>query len=137
MNKVLLIGNLTKDIELKTTNAGSVVGKGSMATNRTFINKDHQKQTEVQFHNLVVWGKMAETIAKYTKKGDKIYIEGEIKNSEYQKTDGTKGYKSEVLITSFEFLPNKRSNDQQVPNQVSNQESEDDQTEIKIEDIPF
>lgn len=133
MNKVLLIGNLTKDIELKTTNAGSVVGKGSMATNRTFINKDHQKQTEVQFHNLVVWGKMAETLAQYTKKGDKIYIEGEIKNSDYQKADGTKGYKSEVRITSFEFLPNKRNENQP----VKTQEVEEDVSEIKIEDIPF
>ena len=136
MNKVQLIGNLTKDIELKQTTTGKAVGNGSIATNRTYIDQAGQKQTVTQFHNFVVWGKQAETLAKWTKKGDKIYLEGELTHREYVGQDQIKKYFTEININGFEFLPNGKRDDQARGNQQPTNEPEEEE-EIKVENIPF
>ena len=153
MNKVQLIGNLTKDIELKNTTNGKVVGKGSIATNRSYIDQAGQKQTITQFHNFVVWNKQAETLAKWTKKGNKIYLEGEITYRDYTGQDGIKKYFTEIVISGFEFLPNgqrpagdrdERDQSNGNPHVASREEDWgnqddviEDEEEIRVENIPF
>lgn len=143
MNKVQLIGNLTKDIEIKNTNSGKVVGSGSIATNRSYIDQQGQKQTISQFHNFVVWGKQAETLAKWTKKGDKIYLEGELTHRDYTGQDGIKRYFTEVALSNFEFLPNGQRPQQENTQQPREDYSQPEPTggyeedEIKVENIPF
>ena len=143
MNKVQLIGNLTKDIEIKNTNSGKVVGSGSIATNRSYIDQQGQKQTITQFHNFVVWGKQAETLAKWTKKGNKIYLEGELTHRDYTGQDGIKRHFTEVAISGFEFLPNGQPQARREEPQNNQDYSQPEQAggydddEIKVENIPF
>jgi len=144
MNKVQLIGNLTKDVETKNTTTGKVVGNGAIATNRSYIDASGQKQQISQFHNFVVWNKQAEALAKWTKKGDKIYLEGELTHRSYDAQDGTKRYITEIVISGFEFLPNgrkpeeARSQQNNAPEEIPTIEvEEEDDEEIKVENIPF
>jgi single-strand DNA-binding protein len=109
INKVQLFGNLTRDPELKTFEGGNCVCKVSLATNRDWKDKEGNKQSEVSFHNLVIWGKMGETIAKYMKKGQNAYFEGYLKDSSWEGEDGIKRYKVEVVVESFQFGINKRN----------------------------
>jgi single-strand DNA-binding protein len=145
LNKVFLIGNITKDVELKTTPSGNSVASFGLATNRTWKGKDGQKQDQATFHNLVAWGKTAETIKQYCTKGSTIMVEGRIDNRTYDKKDGTKGYISEVIIESFQFGPKKEGQTSN-PKEMSTPKSFDDQEdipiiedgdEIDVKDIPF
>ena len=89
MNTVILIGNLTKDPELTyIASTGNAVAKFSLAVDRTFVGKDGQKQ--VDFFNIVVWGKQAEAVANYTGKGSQVAVRGNIQNRSYEAQDGTK-----------------------------------------------
>lgn len=137
MNKAQLIGNLTKDIELRNTPAGSIVGQGTMATNKTKTDKDGNKTRVATFHNLVIWGKAAEIIAQYAHKGSKLYVEGEINNRSYDGKDGTKRYISEIIVREFEFLDSAKSSED-IPAAEKPQETEQiEEEEIRVENIPF
>ncbi|KKP97259.1 MAG: Single-stranded DNA-binding protein [Candidatus Moranbacteria bacterium GW2011_GWD2_36_12] len=149
MNKTFLIGNLTKNPELRTTQTGKSVASASIATNKSYIDQAGQKQTVVQFHNLVLWGKPAETFVKYLTKGKKVAIVGEMQTRNYQAQDGTKRYVTEVLVNEFEFLsPAEKKpemqdqnqgwtpNDIPVDNSVDNTQAPDDGG-INVNDIPF
>jgi len=107
MNKAQLIGNLTKDVELRNTQSGKIVGGVTLATNKTITDQAGNKNKQATFHNLVIWNKAAEILAQYAHKGSKIYVEGEISNRSYDKPDGTKGYVSEIIVQEFEFLDGK------------------------------
>lgn len=152
LNKVFLIGNITKDIELKSTPSGNTVASFGLATNRTWKGKDGQKQEQATFHNIVAWGKTAEIIKQYCVKGSMIMVEGRIDNRTYDKKDGTKGYVSEVIVENFQFGPksagsftgssNFNSQPQQPKTNKKEMEEEDipvieDGEEIDIKDIPF
>ncbi len=145
MNRVTLIGNLTKDIEIRNVNTAkgaTLVGNGSVATNKSYFDASGQKQTISQFHNFVVWGKQAEALAKYTSKGDKIFIEGELTHRQWEK-DGIKRTATEIQVSNFEFLPNgqrqERSQTSQQPYQPEAQSYEQPSydEEIQVENIPF
>jgi single-strand DNA-binding protein len=111
MNKAILLGNISKDVELKTTPSGKNVATCSMATNKKYTDTQGQKQEQVQFHNLVIWGKPADIFAQYVSKGSKIAIEGEIQTRNYTAQDGTKRYITEILVKEFYFLSsNKNAN---------------------------
>ena len=103
MNKVILIGNLTKDPELITTNSGNKVAKFTLAVSRSFTNAEGERETD--FINIVVWGNMAENCGKYLSKGRKCAVVGEIRNRSYEAQDGTRRYVTEVLANAVEFLP--------------------------------
>jgi len=105
LNKIFLIGNITKDIELKTTPGGNSVATFGLATNRRWKGKDGQQQEQATFHNIVAWGKTAEVISQYCTKGSLLMIEGRVDNRTYEKKDGTKGYISEVIVENFQFGP--------------------------------
>jgi len=103
LNKVLLIGNLTKDPETKALPSGMSVVSFGLATNRNYKDKDGNKKEEVEFHNIVAFGKQADTLAQYCKKGSSLYIEGRIQTRSWDGADGKKAYKTEVVVENFQF----------------------------------
>lgn len=103
LNKTQIIGNLTRDPELKALPSGVQVVSFSIATNRTWKNKEGQKQEEVEFHNCVAFGKSAEIIAQYMKKGSSMYVEGRNKTRSWDGADGKKMYRTEIIVDNFQF----------------------------------
>lgn len=102
MNKVMLIGNLTKDPELATTTSNVSVCKFSLAVSRKFKNDKGEYDTD--FFNIVVWRTVAENCAKYIKKGSKVCVIGSIQNRSYDAQDGTKRYVTDIVADDVEFL---------------------------------
>ena len=107
MNKVFLIGRLTKDIELKYTTSNKAVGTTSIAVNRP---KQKDKEQEADFINVVLWGNNAENCSKYIRKGSRIAIEGRIQSRSYDTENGQKRYVFEVVAENVEFLDSKKQN---------------------------
>lgn len=103
-NKVQLIGRMGDNIEVKTLESGSKIGKVSLATNETYKNQQGEKVTETTWHNLVVWGKQAELLEKYASKGSEIAIEGKITNRSYTDKEGIKRYITEIVVHDFLFI---------------------------------
>jgi single-strand DNA-binding protein len=107
VNKAILIGNLGKDPEIRYTPSGQAVVTFSLATTEKWRDKEGQLQERTDWHNIVVWGKMAETANEYLKKGRPVYIEGRIQNRSYDDKDGNKRYISEVVAQRLQFLGGK------------------------------
>lgn len=106
INKVLLYGNLTRDPELRALPSGQQVASFALATNRTYKDKNGAKQEATEFHNIVAFGKQADVIGQYLKKGRPVYIEGRIQSRSWDdKTSGEKKYRTEIVIESFQFGP--------------------------------
>ena len=105
INKVILYGNLTKDPELKSLPSGMHVNSFSVATNRSTKDASGAKKDVVEFHNVVAFGKTAEIIHQYVKKGNPIYIEGRIQTRSWDGQDGKKNYRTEIILESFQFGP--------------------------------
>ncbi len=104
INKAIIFGNLTRDPELRALPSGAPVCSFSIATNRTYKKADGTKQEEVEFHNIVVFGRQAENCAQYLKKGSTAYVEGRIKTRSWEK-DGVKHYKTEINADTVQFGP--------------------------------
>ncbi len=107
MNKVVLIGNLTRDPELQTTNSGVSVCRFSLAVTRRFANADGER--EADFINIVVWRNQAENCHKYLKKGSKCAVIGRIQTSSYDAPDGSKRYTTDIVADEVEFINNNRN----------------------------
>ncbi len=105
LNKVFLIGNLTRDVTLKTTPTGQSVAEFGLATNRVWLGNNNQKQQEVEFHNIVVWGKMAELCNQYLAKGRMVFIEGRLRTRTWQDNNGQKRSKTEIIAENIQFGP--------------------------------
>ncbi len=104
LNKVFLYGNLTRDPELKALPSGSQVANFGMATNRSFKGKDGARQEATEFHNVVAFGRTAEVISQYCKKGRPIFVEGRIQTRTWEgKEDGKKQYRTEIIVENFQF----------------------------------
>lgn len=104
LNKAMVFGNLTRDPELRALPSGGNVCSFSIATNRTFKKADGSKQEEVEFHNVVVFGRQAETCAQYLKKGSSAYIEGRLKTRSWEAEKG-KQYRTEIIAETVQFGP--------------------------------
>lgn len=104
INKAFLFGNLTRDPELKALPSGQNVASFSIATNRTFKDRDGKKQEQTDFHNVVVFGRSADLVAQYLKKGSSAFIEGRIQTRNWEK-DGQKHYRTEVVADNVQFGP--------------------------------
>lgn len=109
MNKVILIGNISTDIQLRYTQSNMAVATFSLALNRP---KKQDGTQEADFPNIVVWGKQAENINKYLKKGSKLALEGHIQTRNYEDQNGQKRYTTEVVADSVQFLDNKKDGQQ-------------------------
>lgn len=110
INRVQLYGNITKDIELKSTKNGKAVASLTIATNRVWKDESGTKKEDAQFHNCVAWGKTAELINKYLGKGSAIYVEGRLQTRSYEAKDGSKRYVTEVVIDEMQFGPKGKGN---------------------------
>lgn len=104
INKAILIGNLGKDPELKYTPGGQAVATFSLATTERWSDRNGQKQDRTEWHNIVVWGKQAELVNQYLKKGRSVYIEGRITTRSWDDRDGVKKYRTEIVATQVQFL---------------------------------
>lgn len=104
INKAMIYGNLTRDPELKSLPSGIQVCSFSLATNRVYKDRDGNKQESVDYHNIVVFGRQAETSAQYLKKGQGVFIEGRIQTRSWEK-DGVKQYRTEIIADRVQFGP--------------------------------
>lgn len=104
MNKVILVGNLGSDPELRYTQGGEPVANFSLATNKKWKNKSGESQEHTEWHKIVVWGKTAENCEKFLKKGSKVLIEGEIQTREWEDKEGGKRYTTEIKALGVDFL---------------------------------
>lgn len=109
VNKVILIGNLTRDPEVRYTPQGSAVSSFSVATNREWT-IDGNKKEVVDFHNVVAWNKLAELCGQLLVKGSKVYVEGRLQTRDWVDAQGVKKYKTEVVIDEMIILSSKRNN---------------------------
>lgn len=126
LNQATIIGNITRDPELKALPSGSKVVNFSVATNRTWYDAEKKKQEEVEYHNIVAFGKQAETIAQYMKKGSQILVEGRLQTRSWEQ-DGVKKYSTEIILEKFQFGKSAQNENKQV-------ESAEEPSE---EDSPF
>ena len=104
INKVILIGNLGKDPELKYTPSGQAVANFSLATNEKWKDKDGNMQERTEWHNIVIWARMAENAKEYLSKGSPVYIEGRIQTRSWDDKDGNKKYMTEIVAQTMQFL---------------------------------
>ncbi len=112
MNKVMLIGNLTKDPDVRTTSGGASVTTLSIAVNRRFKDKSGERVTD--YFRVVAWNKLADICGKYLVKGSKVSVSGELQTKDYEAKDGTKRYVTEILADEVEFLTPKSDRNQSV-----------------------
>lgn len=104
LNKALLYGNLTRDPEIRALPSGQQVATFGLATNRSFRNKEGQQQEQTEFHNIVAFGRTAEVMGQYLKKGRPVFIEGRIQTRSWE-ADGRKNYRTEIVVDNFQFGP--------------------------------
>lgn len=135
INKAQVYGNLTKDPELKSLPSGSAVVNFSIATNRTWKDKDGQKKEEVQYHNIVAFGKTAELINQYMRKGSALLVEGRIQTRSWDGNDGKKNYRTEIVAENIQFGPKKDRGD--APDAPASTENAEVGEEINADDVPF
>jgi single-strand DNA-binding protein len=150
LNKAMIIGNLTRDPEVRTTPQGTSVASFSVATNFIWTDANGQKQEKAEYHNVVAWRKLADIIGQYLKKGSKIYIEGRLQTRDWTGQDGVKRYRTEIIADNMIMLDRPGDGGSSVRfNAVPSQDlptieqegptkaAETDNDEIKLEDIPF
>lgn len=139
MNKVVLIGNLTRDPELQTTNGGVSVCRFSLAVTRRFANSDGER--EADFINITVWRNQAENCHKYLKKGSKCAVIGRIQTSSYDAPDGSKRYTTDVVADEVEFISTRNGGDSDssvsAPADKSSKKQTAELEEIDDDSLPF
>lgn len=107
LNRVQLIGNLTRDPEVRQIPGGQSVASFSIATNFTWTDQSGQRQEKVEFHNLVAWRKLAEICGQYLKKGMKVFVEGRLQTRDWEGEDGQKRYRTEIVLDNMIMLDRK------------------------------
>lgn len=146
LNKAMIIGNLTRDPELKTTPSGQSVVSFGVATNLVWTDQSGQQQKKTEFHNIIAWRKLAEICAKYLHKGSKVYLEGRLQTTDWTGQDGVKRYRTEIVTENMIMLDGKGGPMTGGPSAPAASEGEDiieipeepiGDEEIKVENIPF
>ena len=154
LNKAMIIGNLTRDPEVRSTPSGQTVASFAVATNLVWTDQSGQKQEKVEFHNVVVWGKLAELCSQYLTKGSKVHIMGRLQTRSWEGTDGAKKQRTEIIASDVVFVSTRGG--QGGPREESfgdslespkpakkpkkneeQKETENNEEEISIDDIPF
>jgi single-strand DNA-binding protein len=153
LNKVQLIGRLTRDPEVRTTPSGQTVTTLAIATNRTWNDKAGQKQEKSEFHNIVIWGRLAEIAGQYLTKGQEAYFEGRLETRVYTGKDGVERRTTEVVAENMQMgsraagstgaRPQPTSPQAARPNQAPAVEEiptinlDEGEDEVRLEDVPF
>lgn len=104
INRVALIGRLTRDPELKATNTGASICRLTLASNRTIFKRDAANTEEVGYFDCIAWGKLGEMISKYAQKGKRVAVDGSLRWSSWESSDGKKSSKVEIHVENFQFL---------------------------------
>lgn len=150
VNKVILVGNVGKDPEIKYLESGVAVAQFSLATSESFKDKSGQRTSRTEWHNVVLWRGLAEVAEKYVKKGQMLYIEGKISNRSYDAQDGTKRYISEIVGSEMKMLGRNNSegapasstsapttNTVAEPTQTQPTQTEASSEPMETDDLPF
>lgn len=143
VNKVILVGNLGKDPEVRHLENGRAVANFSLATSESYKNKQGERVTQTEWHNVVLWTPLAELAEKYLKKGNQVYIEGKITTRSYEDKEGVQKYITEVVGRDITFLGAKpsggegMSSGETTTSSVSSAPSESASSETEIDDLPF
>jgi single-strand DNA-binding protein len=159
LNKVFLIGRLTQNPEVKTTPTGQTVCSFGLATNRIWTDSQNQKQEKTEFHNIVLWRRLAEIASQYLTKGSLVLIEGRIQTRSWQDASGNKRYKTEIVADNIQLGPKttfaqsssqsspqinldqRTEKPQEIKDGIPPEEipiiEEEEEEEIDIKDIPF
>jgi len=143
LNKAQIIGNITQDLELKQTPNGQNVMSFSIATNRNWTDSSGVRQEQTEFHNIVLWWRLAEIANEYLSKWKKIYIEGRLQTRNWEAQDWTKRYRTEIVWENMIMLDKKWDGDTNTNSKFSNNTPAVSKTkpkqeeEISVEDIPF
>lgn len=137
VNRVILVGNLGKDPELLKTPSGVSLCKFSIATTEQFKNKQGEHQTKTDWHNIVVWGRLAEVCGQWLHKGKQVYIEGKLQTSNYEGQDGQKRYRTEIVASSMQMLGRAADSDGTPGNAIPQGEGFDKESPDKWEEVPF
>ena len=144
LNRATILGNVTRDPEVKQTASGQSVCSFGIATNRTWKDASGQKQEQVEFHNCVAWGKLADICGQYLKKGTKAYVEGRLQTREWEGQDGNKRKTTEIVTDNMIILDRAgapqgggMSKPFAVASAPKDDPSPNPDDEIKVEDIPF
>ena len=155
LNKVQLIGRLTRDPEIRTTPSGQTVATLSIATNRTWKDKSGQKQEKSEFHNIVMWGRTAEIAGQYLSKGQEAYFEGRMETRSYTGKDGVERRTTEVVVENMQMgsrpqgggnyskpaatfgTQSQAAKPEPVAEEIPTINLDEEQDEVKIEDVPF
>lgn len=134
VNKVILVGNLTRDPQVKTTSNGQTVTTFGLATNRNWTTAEGEQKSSTEFHELVVWSKLAEIAANTLKTGKLVYIEGYLKTRSWDQEDGTKRFKTEVVVEDLIILSKKENGSDDYTSNDNEKPESDDSTENLIND---
>lgn len=148
INKVILIGNVGNEPEFKNLNGGAKVANFPLATNETYNDRNGNKVQHTDWHNIVIWNRLAEVVEQYVNKGDRIYIEGKIRNRSYEAKDGSKRYVTEIFANTMQMLGGKPKSQGQSRNSGQSDyghtnhneevpEPDADQPEPPSGDLPF
>lgn len=139
INKVILLGNIGKDPEVRSLESGVKVATFSLATSETFKHRQTgEKVTNTEWHNVVMWRQLAEIAEKYLAKGMQVYIEGKLRTRQWQDKNGDTRYTTEIVADNLQMLGNKQSNQQSASNEFSNANSNvSDNAPAEDDDLPF
>ena len=153
LNRAMIIGNLTRDPDLRNTTSGQSVANFTVATSSQWNDQNGQRQERSEFHPVVAWGKLAEICSQYLAKGRKVYVEGRLQTREWETPDGQKRQRTEIVAENMIMLDKAGQGGAPVAREPSSSLASDNQTsenptviaidpgvgeqEIRIEDIPF
>lgn len=147
LNRATIIGRLTRDPELRSTTTGKTVASMTVVTNLVWTDQSGVKQEKPEFHNCVVWGKLADIVGQYLTKGRQVFVEGRIETRDWTGQDGVKRYRTEIVVDNLIMLGggNKAGSGAPQGGAVPTRSSDESvytppqapQEEIKVEDIPF
>jgi single-strand DNA-binding protein len=145
LNKAMIIGNLTRDPEIRNTPSGLPVASFSVATNYIYTDQSGQKQEKAEFHNVVAWRRLAEISGQYLKRGSKVFIEGRMQTRDWVGQDGVKRYRMEIIADNMIMLdrpatggrPAAAPSEPPVPAEEAAIDADYNEEEIKVENIPF
>lgn len=139
LNKAMIIGNLTRDPEMRATPSGANVASFSVATSLVWTDQGGQQQKKTEFHNIVAWRKLAEICGQYLRKGAKVYIEGRLQTTEWAGQDNVKRYRTEIVAENMIMLDRQGGTTGGEFKNEANSEmpSNESEEEIRVENIPF
>lgn len=138
VNKVIVIGRLGTDPEVKTVTSGQTVCRLSVATSENWTDREGQKQERTEWHRIVVWGKMAEICGQHLSKGRQVYVEGKLQTRSWEDQQGQKKYTTEIVANSVQFLgANDRSQGSSMGGGMGSQDFGPEPSFDSSEEIPF